>query len=97
MTPGPIAFSHTTSLILQGVDVWDADLSRVHVTRLDEGAARRQRDVVFDEKQREDLLRELTGYVMRRLIWDDFERRQRSAQRFAAALKVPLGTFSLGA
>ena len=46
VTPGPIAFSHTTSLILQGVDVWDADLSRIHVTRLDEGAARRQRDVV---------------------------------------------------
>jgi len=250
VTPGPIAFSHTTSLILQGVDVWGADLTRVHVTRLDEGAARRQRDVVhhvgtatdndltevgglmvtnaaravleagsildierglvvadsaihkglcsnddvlrlfsevnhwpgsrrlqivvrmmngkrespgetraaylfwsyglpapiyqwevrdergvliavvdfcwpdqgvmgefdgkmkygrllkpgqspgdvvFDEKNREDLLRELTGYIMRRLIWDDFERRRHTAERFAAALKVPVGTFTLGA
>lgn len=45
VTPGPVAFSHTTSLILQGVDVWGADLSRVHVTRLDQGAGRRLRDV----------------------------------------------------
>lgn len=44
-TPGNIAFSHTTALLLHGVEVWGADLSRVDVTRLDTGAARLQRDV----------------------------------------------------
>ncbi len=39
-TPGAFAFSHVTSLIAQGVAVWGADLSRVHLTRLDDGAAR---------------------------------------------------------
>ncbi|WP_310963133.1 type IV toxin-antitoxin system AbiEi family antitoxin domain-containing protein [Nocardioides terrisoli] len=45
-TPGPIAFSHTTALVLHGIAVWGADLSRVHATRLDEGAYRREVDVV---------------------------------------------------
>jgi hypothetical protein len=44
-TPGPVALSHTTALIAHGVDVWGADLSRVHVTRLDEGAGRIEKDV----------------------------------------------------
>ena len=46
VTPGPIAFSHTTSLILQGVATWGVDLSFVHVTRLDRGTGRRQAGVV---------------------------------------------------
>ena len=45
-TPGPIALSHTTALLAHGIAVWGADLSRVHVTRLDRGAARIERDVV---------------------------------------------------
>ena len=45
-TPGPVALSHTTALIAHGIAVWGADLSRVHVTRLDRGAARIERDVV---------------------------------------------------
>ncbi|KQT94391.1 hypothetical protein ASG49_05790 [Marmoricola sp. Leaf446] len=45
-TPGPVALSHTTALLAHGVAVWGADLSRVHVTRLDTGAARREKDVV---------------------------------------------------
>lgn len=54
-TPGPIALSHTTALIAHGVAVWGADLSRVHVTRLDDGAARLERDVVHHVgKVRED-------------------------------------------
>ena len=46
VTPGPIALSHTTALLAHGIAVWGADLSRVHVTRLDGGAARIERDVV---------------------------------------------------
>lgn len=45
-TPGVIAFSHTTALLLHGVDVWGAALGRVHVTRVDDGAHRSERDVV---------------------------------------------------
>jgi hypothetical protein len=44
-TPGDIAFSHTTALIAHGVAVWDADLDVVHLTRLDNGVSRCQRDV----------------------------------------------------
>lgn len=44
-TPGPVALSHTTALLLHGVAVWGADLARVHVTRLDGGAGRVESDV----------------------------------------------------
>lgn len=45
-TPGPVALSHTTALVAHGVAVWGATLDRVHVTRLDSGAGRIERDVV---------------------------------------------------
>ncbi|WP_030484018.1 type IV toxin-antitoxin system AbiEi family antitoxin domain-containing protein [Nocardioides aequoreus] len=45
-TPGPVVFTHATALVALGIAVWGVDLSRVHVTRLDAGAARRQPDVV---------------------------------------------------
>ena len=45
-TPGPVALSHTTALLAHGVAVWGADLTRVHLTRMGPGAARRQPDVV---------------------------------------------------
>ena len=45
MTPGPVALSHTTALILHGIHVWGADLTRVHVTRLATGAGRAEPDV----------------------------------------------------
>jgi hypothetical protein len=45
-TLGPVALSHTTALLAHGIAVWGADLTRVHVTRLDRGAARIERDVV---------------------------------------------------
>jgi hypothetical protein len=48
-TPGPVALSHTTALLLHGIAVWGADLRRVHVTRLDGGAARIERDVVHHD------------------------------------------------
>jgi putative AbiEi antitoxin of type IV toxin-antitoxin system len=44
-TPGPVVLSHTTALLVHGIAVWGADLTRVHVTRLDKGAGRRERDV----------------------------------------------------
>lgn len=43
--------------------------------------------VVFAEKQREDELRELTGYSMIRLTWDDYERPRLTAQRLERKLR----------
>jgi hypothetical protein len=45
-TPGPVVLSHTTALLAHGIAVWGADLTRVHVTRLDDGAGRNERDVI---------------------------------------------------
>ncbi|HXH78267.1 type IV toxin-antitoxin system AbiEi family antitoxin domain-containing protein [Nocardioides sp.] len=39
-------------------------------------------DAVFEEKRREDLLREATQSWMIRLIWSDFDRPSQTAQRF---------------
>ena len=47
-------------------------------------------DIVFAEKQREDRLREITGFTVRRFVWDDLSRPVITAQRLAAALKVPI-------
>lgn len=44
-TPGPVTLSHTTALLAHGIDVWGADLGRVHLTRLDSGSKRQERDV----------------------------------------------------
>ena len=44
-TPGPVVLSHVTALLAHGVAVWGADLTRVDVTRLDQGAGRREVDV----------------------------------------------------
>ena len=38
-------------------------------------------DVVFAEKQREDLLRRITGFAMERLTWDDLARPVATARR----------------
>lgn len=43
---------------------------------------------VFDEKQREDLLRELTGDRMIRLTWDDYRDRATTAVRLRRALRI---------
>ena len=45
-------------------------------------------EVVFGEKQREDLLRELTGFGMLRLTWSDYERPQVTSHRIARMLKL---------
>jgi len=45
-------------------------------------------EVVFGEKQREDLLRELTGFRMLRLIWPDYTRPRVTSQRIARALRI---------
>jgi hypothetical protein len=44
-------------------------------------------EVVFAEKQREDLLRELTGFRMVRLIWTDYERPRATAARIERQLR----------
>lgn len=47
---GPaVALSHVSGCLAHGIDVWDVDLSRVHVTRLDGGAGRVEGDVVHHE------------------------------------------------
>lgn len=40
-----VAVSHTSAAVLHGFAVWDQELSRVHLTRLDDGASRIERDV----------------------------------------------------
>jgi hypothetical protein len=44
-----VALSHTTAALMHGLGVWDADLSLVHVTRLDAGAGRTEAGVVHHE------------------------------------------------
>lgn len=44
-----VALSHTTAALAHGLDVWDADLVDVHVTRLDGGAGRTEAGVVHHE------------------------------------------------
>lgn len=46
---GRVALSHVSALVAHGIDVWGADLSRVHVTRVDGGVGRAERDVVHHE------------------------------------------------
>jgi len=45
-------------------------------------------DAVFREKQREDLMRELTGWPMIRLIWADLERPAATVARIRAMLRL---------
>lgn len=44
-------------------------------------------DVVFAEKQREDLLREITGFGMIRLVWSDYDRPRVTTDRIARRLR----------
>jgi hypothetical protein len=44
-------------------------------------------DVIFAEKRREDLLRELTGFPMIRLTWDDYDRPRVTRQRLERHLR----------
>ena len=41
-----VALSHVSGAIAHGIAVWNAPLDRVHVTRLDDGAARIEPDVI---------------------------------------------------
>lgn len=45
-------------------------------------------DVVFAEKQREDLLREVTGFRMVRIIWDDYQRPRLTIGRVRKMLRL---------
>jgi hypothetical protein len=42
---GRVVLSHTSSLVAQGIPVWGSSLARVHVTRIDGGVSRVERDV----------------------------------------------------
>ena len=44
-----VTLSHVSAVIAHGIDVWDVPLGRVHVTRLDGGAGRIERDLVHHE------------------------------------------------
>lgn len=44
-----VALSHVSGVLEHGIAVWGLDLSRVHVTRLDGGAGRIEKDVVHHE------------------------------------------------
>ena len=44
-----VALSHVSGCLAAGIDVWGVSLDRVHVTRLDGGAGRIDRDVVHHE------------------------------------------------
>ncbi len=44
-----VALSHVSAALSHGLRVWDIDLRRVHVTRLDRGAGRTEPDVVHHE------------------------------------------------
>lgn len=45
-------------------------------------------DVVFEEKRREDELRELTGLTMIRLIWSDYDRPMETVRRVQRVLRL---------
>jgi len=44
-----VALSHVSGVIAHGIDIWNVDLERVHVTRLDGGSGRIEGDVVHHE------------------------------------------------
>ena len=44
-------------------------------------------EVVFAEKHREDVLREITGFGMVRLIWSDYDRPRLTAARIQSKLR----------
>ena len=43
-------------------------------------------DVVFEEKRREDMVRELTGYGCGRLVWRDLSNPKQTGERFRRLL-----------
>jgi len=44
-------------------------------------------EVVFAEKQREDLVREITGFGMVRIVWADYDRPKVTARRIERLLR----------
>jgi hypothetical protein len=46
---GRVVLSHTTALLAQGVSLWGADLTRVHVTRVDGASGHVNKDVIHHE------------------------------------------------
>ena len=60
-----VALTHTSSLVMQDVPVWGADLTRVHVTRLDHGSGRHEAGVVHHKGAVEsrELVRTSAGFL----------------------------------
>ncbi len=52
---GRVVLSHISALVAHGVAVWGADLRRVHVTRIDGGVGRVERDIVHHAGRLGDL------------------------------------------
>ena len=46
---GGVALSHHSAVLLHGIDLWNADLRQVHVTRTDRGAGRATADTVHHQ------------------------------------------------
>lgn len=62
-----VALSHVSGMVRHDIDVWGVPLTRVHVTRLDGGAGRIERDVVHHEgfALDEDVMRVTGEQVLR--------------------------------
>jgi hypothetical protein len=61
-----VALSHTSAALEHGLLVWDVDLDRVHVTRLDGGAGRTEAGIVHHEGVcvEVDLVRSKDGHLL---------------------------------
>lgn len=58
---GNVALSHVSALVQRRVATWNMDLTRVHVTRIDDGAGRIERDVVHHRGSVPDDVHEVDG------------------------------------
>jgi hypothetical protein len=45
--PGSVALSHTSAVVMHGIDVWEPELSKIHLTRIDGHTARNPSDVRY--------------------------------------------------
>lgn len=93
-----VVLSHVSGVLAHGITVWDMDLSRVHVTRLDGGAGRIEGDVVHHEGFcLEEDLREVDGQrvlAVERCVLEAGSRAQGAAKLvpLCSLLHLGLGT-----
>jgi len=68
-----VALSHVSAVLAHGIAVWDVDLSRVHVTRLDGGPGRIEGDVIHHEGLCLDQeLMDVDGQLLGRRTYEGF-------------------------